>query len=116
MIKEIEQTINWVLDKMLFTVYTKECFIYRDRKTNRRLRKYLNLLPQSIFLPENMKLVQELTFDNRLFQKLVPILPFAIELNTQIEQFNSPGIFTKQARFKEGELWRVLNLEQEKLD
>ena len=38
-----------------------------------------------------MKLVQELTFDNRTFQKLVPILPFAIELNKQIEQFNSPG-------------------------
>ena len=113
-IKEIEQTINWALDKTLFTVYTKECFIYRE--TNRRLRKYLNLLPQSIFLPENLKLVQELTFDNRAFQKLVPILPFAIELNKQIEQFNSPGIFTKQARFKEGELWRVLNLEQEKLD
>ena len=113
-IKEIEQTINWTLDKTLFTVYTKECFIYRE--TNRRLRKYLGLLPKTIFQPANLKLIQELTFDNRAFQTLVPILPFAIELNKQIEQFNSPGIFTKQARFKEGELWRVITLDSQRLD
>ena len=113
-IHEIEQNVEAIFSKELFTVYTKECFIYRE--TNRRLRKYLNLLPNDIFLPENMKLVQELAFEDKAFQKLVPILPFAIELNKQIEQFNSPGMFQKKARFKFGNLWRALTLDQEKLD
>ena len=63
-----------------------------------------------------MKLVQELTFEDKAFQKIVPILPFAIELNKQIEQFNSPGMFQKEARFIFGNLWRALTLDQEKLD
>ena len=113
-IDAIEQNVEEIFAKSLFTVYTKECFIYRE--TNRRLRKYLNLLPREIFLQENMKLVQELSFKNRVFQKLVPILPFAIELNKQIEQFNSPGWFQKEARYQNGDLWRVLTLDQEKLD
>ena len=110
----IEQNVEEIFAKSLFHVYTKECFIYRE--TNRRLRKYLNVLPQEIFLQENMKLVQELSFKNRVFQKLVPILPFAIELNKQIEQFNSPGWFQKEARYQYGNLWRALTLDQEKLD
>ena len=113
-IDEIEQNVEAIFNKELFTVYTKECFIYRE--TNRRLRKYLNLLPNDIFLIENIKLVQELSFEDRAFQKLVPILPFAIELNKQIEQFNSPGMFQKKARFKFGDLWRVLTLDHEKLE
>ena len=63
-----------------------------------------------------MKLVQELSFEDRAFQILVPILPFAIELNKQIEQFNSSGMFQKEARFIFGNLWRALSLDEEKLE
>ena len=110
-VAEIEQDADWLIETKLFTIYTKECFIYRE--TNRRLRKYVNLIPQDIFLPHNLDQIKNLTYENKAFKKLIPVLPFTIELNKQIEQFNSPGIFSKDLRIVGGTLWRGINLNEE---
>ena len=65
-----------------------------------------------IFLPVNFKQIQNMTFDHPAFQQLVPILPFAIELNKLIEEFNSPGFFQKDYTIKSGVLWRGINLNE----
>ena len=109
-IAEIEESIDWALNNKLFKVFTKECFIYKE--TNRRLRQHLTMLPIEIFHSVNFKQIQNMTFDHPAFQQLVPILPFAIELNKLINEFNSPGFFQKDHTIKEGVLWRGINLNE----
>ena len=113
-IPEIEQNIDCVLTENLFKIYSKECFIYKE--TNRRLNKYLLILPPDIFSEENRDKIQELILKDRAFQKLVPVFPFIVEMNKQIAKLNSPGFFNKDLRFTNGTLYRGVKFSETQIE
>ena len=71
----------------LLTGYTLESFIYRE--TNRRLQKYLKLIPPEALNKANEQLIREGEYDDKIFDKIKFIVPFAVMMVAEFVKYNN---------------------------
>ena len=107
-IKKLEKYITNV--DVLNGYNTLESYIYTE--TNRRLYKYLHKIPIEAYDRTNLQFIRNGKYINKYFQKLNSIIPFAINLLSEIVKYNSENPLINK-KISGTTVYRAINLTSE---